>query len=218
MVRAVDVSPVLKCMPPTLNTNPPRLASLEARRASVSTDPSASLLASSEEHATEIYLIRRQSSMPLMSLSKSLPPTPPTPPSPSYKTPNAYFNYNPPKSPLRDTFVGAESKPHKAIFHVADGSDREEDDTPWAESPQDLEAVDEGLGSAIQDEMFTDDILVDNMRRYHALTELLTTEVGYVRDLRELINVSMSTSPFGSLLMMSIVLHPSTANAKLSVR
>lgn len=75
---------------------------------------------------------------------------------------------------------------------MPDESDREDDDQPQADSPLDYETADEAPEADEKpDEIFKDN-LKDNLRRYHALTELLTTEVGYVRDLGELINVSFA--------------------------
>ncbi|KAF7981668.1 hypothetical protein HWV62_32794 [Athelia sp. TMB] len=229
-IRAVDVSQTPHSIPPTPPTksNSQLLASLESRRVPTSIEPSASLPASSDEHATETYALRRRSSLSLMSMSKDLPKTPPTPPSPSHKGNFAYVSTKAPLSPLRDTFVATDSK--KAIFHVPEGSDREDDDPTWAESPQDYETADEAPEADEESKEIFKDNLKDNLRRYHALTELLTTEMGYVRDLRELINGyirqlpmlscrSASTGPFGSSSNLSIPTFsrsPTTASFNLN--
>lgn len=192
VVRVVDVYPTWKAIPPTPppKSNLHRLASLDARRVSASgIPPSASLPASSNTHATtKTYTPRRRSSMPLMSLTKPLPATPPTPPSPSFGNSAEHNNLRKPTVNVTATAARAASQ-HKPIFHVADGgSDREDDEQPWTDSPQEYVEA-EGT----MDDAWLKEQLKDNLRRYHVLTELLTTEVGYLRDLRELIMVSLPT-------------------------
>ena len=207
-VRVVDRSPTWISTPPTPPSKPPQYRSM-ARRASSSVPPSASLPTSSSPHAYSSPNRRRRASLPPMALSKPLPPTPllpftPSPPTTSslkgHRTHQSKEMFRLSGSPLRDDTVPAKAyqrSSSKPIFHIPDsGSDEEEDGSsePLADSPKEmfleqrLEA--EGKTAISSENNSSVAKKQDDIRRYHALTELLSTEEGYLMDLRELIHVS----------------------------
>jgi hypothetical protein len=181
--------------------------------------PSASLstLLNSHAYSFRDNAPRRRASLPPMALSKPLPPTPPPPPPPSlnsHRTSNQSFRSS--KSSLRDGTIALASapnrRPSKPIFHVLDsGSDREDDaiGEPLTESPKEIflqRRMEPGKTASPSENSSLKAKRQDDIRRYHALTELLTTEEGYLMDLRELVNVSTlysvdwvpQLSPFGA--------------------
>jgi hypothetical protein len=108
--------------------------------------------------------------------------------------------------------TGEASRPApKRLFHVPDGSsDREDEGEQFTESPKEmfLDAVMTAQGSIANGESSEDSSSLterskDDVRRYHVLMELLTTEVGYLMDLREMVNVSyLSPHPCSVSLLL----------------
>lgn len=100
---------------------------------------------------------------------------------------------------MQDAMTGEASRPApKRLFHVPDGSsDREDEGEHLSESPKDmyLDAAMVARGSMHNEDSpegspWLTEKMKDDVRRYHALMELLTTEVGYLMDLREMVNVN----------------------------
>lgn len=162
---------------------------------------------------------RRRASMPLMhmSLSKPLPPTPPPVPSPSTK-PIAESPLSASVSaPLADTRSSREDREgtprasskstSRARFHIP--SDNEDEGYAVRHGPRRHES-DSGSSSKSRVEDSTENSTEnstefqekwerkrgeDNARRYHALLELLMTEVSYLRDLRVLVTIYLQQFP-----------------------
>lgn len=111
----------------------------------------------------------------------------------------------------------------KHKFHMGDeNSDREDEGEPWAESPEDVDGgTHEGTSNNEHspEDGWLKEKMKDDIRRYHVLMELLSTEMGYLMDLRELVNVSSHHSV--NLVMCLIFtglsgLHTPTTDIKLS--
>lgn len=193
--RVFDKSPTWTSTPPTPPPKPPRYRST-ARRVSSDIPPSASLPALLNLHA---YFTsntpKRHASLPPMSLSKPLPPTPPLK-SQGSNLPKQLFR-SPEDSHRSGAMVpvsDSKRSSSKRIFHVHDGhSDGEEhgSDEPLSESPKEM-FLEQQMKASEND--WSKAKRQDDIRRYHALIELLMTEDGYLTDLRELVNVSTSRS------------------------
>lgn len=173
--------------------------------------PEASLPASLEAHgpSERDNIRKRRTSLPLMKLSKPLPPTPP--PLPSKNTSQLAG------SSSQDAVPAGKPTKHRAKFSL-DSDDGEE---IWFDSPEEPEAAvleDGGRDESRSADEWLKDKSKDNIRRYHVLMELLSTELGYLMDLRELVNVSVSfvaaqkaRRPYNH----SLGLHPTITNIEL---
>jgi hypothetical protein len=201
VIAIVDKSPTWTSTPPTPPPKPPRYRS-SARRASSSVLPSISLPVSLNRHAySQGSAPKRRATLPPVAFSKPLPATPPSPPSPSLKMnqlsrpkQSLRLSGSPPRS---DIFSKTRRSSSKPIFHVLDnGSDREEDGSGGlsAESPKEIYLEQQIESAGASENARFKAKRQDDIRRYHALVELLTTEEGYLMDLRELVNVSASCS------------------------
>lgn len=117
-------------------------------------------------------------------------------------------------SPSGDT---ARQRSPRRLFHVVDeaSSDAEDDSTPFTDSPR-YEGAYISLGSSEEQAVTRHK---DRIRRFHALLELLTTEMAYLTDLRTLVKVylrSLSTWPckgFGAFSRSSSFTSASRANS-----
>ncbi|KAH7914400.1 hypothetical protein BJ138DRAFT_1143944 [Hygrophoropsis aurantiaca] len=164
---------------------------------------------------------RRRASLPPMSLSKTLPETPPPPPSSIFKNvPPSPASKSTPRSNGNSprTFVLDQDADHareqsndklalpgvlqtKPLFHfVPDTSDKEdyspiaEEATPRndLEDSADLSMIVDDLGLLSRDRSSENR---DKVRKYHALMELLSTEMGYLLDLKILVSVYLRLLP-----------------------
>ena len=148
--------------------------------------PVASLPASSDAHGLseqDDSRKRRHASFPFMTIPNPLPSTPP--PFLSKTTSQLIA------SPLRDAVPTDKPIKHRAKFSL----DPDDGEGIWFHSPDEPEAA--VLGDGGRDENRSADEwsknkYKDNIRRYHVLMELLSTEMGYLMDLRELVNVSVA--------------------------
>ncbi|KAF8663392.1 hypothetical protein AX16_000965 [Volvariella volvacea WC 439] len=83
----------------------------------------------------------------------------------------------------------------KAIFHIStDTTDIEDNAHHPTDSPQDGGSVEEDSGD-ITDDQLNAERYKDDVRKYHALMELLMTELGYLRDLRILVSLYLRGLP-----------------------
>ena len=194
-LKIIDKSPTWTSTPPTPPPKPPSYQSA-ARCAPSAVPLSVSLPVSLNPRplSSRSNVPRRRASLPPMALSKPLPPTPY-----SHASPVRIHQHWPPLFGGPDGIVepavnsGRSSKP---IFHVLDnGSDREEDGNGelLSDSPKEV-LLGQRREAATTDDGWLTAKKHDDIRRYHALTELLTTEEGYFNDLRELVNVSTPRS------------------------
>ncbi|KAG0709788.1 hypothetical protein DFH29DRAFT_793279 [Suillus ampliporus] len=154
---------------------------------------------------------KRRASLPPMSVSKPLPTIPPAPPPSSLKTLRNNTSRRGTRSsgsPLRVSISEhGEERPRqtqsdkppalrtKPLFHLAqDNSDKEDDDKPKRlngyrnDPPEGEESSSEAANHPLQAKA---DLIgnKDNVRKCHALSELLSTEVGYLFDLKVLVTV-----------------------------
>jgi hypothetical protein len=197
-VRVNEISPTWTSTPPTPPPKPPRYRSV-ARRASSSVPPSTSLPNSLNPRAfssTDNIPMRRVS-LPPMTLSKPLPPTPPLPFAPSIRSRRSHRSRRSSQiseSSLRDGIMEPKSgRSSKPIFHLLEsGSDDEENGscTSLTASPKEMSLEQRMKAPGASENGWLKAKKQDDIRRYHALAELLTTEEGYLMDLRELVNVS----------------------------
>lgn len=145
--------------------------------------PVASLPASSDAHglSERDNIQKRRASLPLMMISKPLPPN--LPPFLS-KTTSELIT-----SPLRDGVPTDKPIKHRAKFSL----DSDDGEGIWFDSLDEPEALEDGERDENRSaDEWLKDKSKDNIRRYHALMELLSTEMGYLMDLRELVNVSVA--------------------------
>lgn len=132
---------------------------------------------------------RRRVSYPALGTSSSPPDVPPLPALLTNTRSNAINDYPSPlepeaSKPLRSPDLSLDPtaeivKAEKRLFHiVGDDVGSDDEDHPVREPAR------------VNDEETDRREKMRLIRRYHALTELLTTEVGYLVDLRALVNVS----------------------------
>ena len=95
--------------------------------------------------------------------------------------------------------TGEETRPMPKRLFMLDGSSDREDEgcgDRFSESSKEMflesamAAQGSSAGGQFSEENSQTEKKRDDVRRYHALMELLTTEVGYLMDLREMVNVS----------------------------
>ncbi|KII94879.1 hypothetical protein PLICRDRAFT_47885 [Plicaturopsis crispa FD-325 SS-3] len=234
-VAQQTLTPTWTSTPPTPPPKPVgRSASDGSRRPSPAfIPPSASLppsLSRARAKSTESAdTARRRASLPAM-LSKPLPPTPPPVPSSSYKVVRPGSPLRPAVPPSGETRApssaggaGRSSSTHsQRLFHLpSDASDREDDASPSAlkeeltDYPFSAGHVD-GSVAYSEEEKWARGKRKNDTKKHHALLELLATEVGYLIDLRALVNAyvrylpsltlqsSSSASQFSSPSNMSI--------------
>ena len=173
-ILAADPSPLWNSAPP------------KAERASVGIiepityiPPAASLPASSDAHglSERDNIRKRRASLPLMTIAKPLPPLLSTNTSQLVT------------SSLRDALPTDKPIKHRAKFSL----DSDDCEGIWFDSPEEIEVA--VVRDGVRDENHSasewlKDKNKDNIRRHHVLMELLSTEMGYLMDLRELVNVS----------------------------
>ncbi|KZT29297.1 hypothetical protein NEOLEDRAFT_1175006 [Neolentinus lepideus HHB14362 ss-1] len=184
--------------------------------------PVSTIYAPQTSYAPPMVVPRRRASMPLMrlSLSKPLPDAPPPVPSPSTKPPletefpSLMASVSDPSESLRPTREGRGSQDRSTSkstskstsrprFHIP--SDNEDDGDEVRRRPRRHESE---SGSSTKSQILhsvegsTEDQArwerkkeEDDARRYHALLELLITEVSYLRDLRALVTIYLQQFP-----------------------
>ncbi|KAF9247353.1 hypothetical protein BU15DRAFT_84864 [Melanogaster broomeanus] len=170
------------------------------RSSSIASRPTSSHpLITDESSVTSSSARRRRASIPQMVLSKPLPPIP-------RSSPQADLSSPPPQS-----------KPaairRKAVFHLTlDGSDREEDSLGEdAFLRTDSSEPDSAVVAVVPTSREREDL-----RQYHALSELLSTEVGYLLDLRILVSVYLRLLPILTNRPSTSPLHGSSSNLTLN--
>lgn len=141
-----------------------------------------------------------------MSVLKPLPAIPPTPSPSSLKTqpknhPKHMIRSS--RSPRLSTSKHSDGRPCPAypigklslraepLFHLPhDSSDKDDDDDDLEELNDSRKNSEESNSdSANHQPQAKHDLAKDDMRKYHALLELLSTEVGYFLDLKILVTV-----------------------------
>ncbi|OAX44505.1 hypothetical protein K503DRAFT_729141 [Rhizopogon vinicolor AM-OR11-026] len=171
-------------------------------------------LASVSKASSEV--MKRRASLPPMSVSKPLPPIPPAPPPSSLKTRRDTSQRRRTRSPLRaSTSKHSDERPHptyqsgkpssqaalraKPLFHIPqDSSDKEDDDNlgrlnGYRKNSFDME---ESRPEAVNHlPQAKDGLAKDDVRKCHALLELLSTEIGYFLDLKILVTVYLRLLP-----------------------
>ncbi|KIJ70111.1 hypothetical protein HYDPIDRAFT_104782 [Hydnomerulius pinastri MD-312] len=172
---------------------------------------------------------KRRASLPPMALSKPLPPIPVQSPTGSklVQTPDRgekfahrleqYTHDHCPEKLSPPTMSRG-----KAVFHLAlDASDREEDgrgENGLVRS--DSSELDSAVVALIPDLPLLDKKAPsrerENSRRYHALSELLSTEVGYLFDLRILVSVYLRLLPILTNRPSSSPVHGSSSNLSIN--
>lgn len=161
--------------------------------------------------------LKRRASLPPMSVSKTFPTIPPTAP-PLSLTPlqdtHSKRETRPSGSPLRASISEhSEERSHrsdkpashaalrkKPLFHMPqDGSDKEDDAklkklNDYNNAAEGEESISEAADHPLQAK---DDLIgsKDDVRKCHALLELLSTEVGYLLDLKVLVTVYLRLLP-----------------------
>lgn len=85
----------------------------------------------------------------------------------------------------------------RRMFTLEDGDASDNDGETSAESSSKAQTLDVEVQSPVEDEKLLESSRT-GMKRYHALVELLTTEVGYLLDLRALVSVSLNSMFFGA--------------------
>ncbi|KAF9226616.1 hypothetical protein BS17DRAFT_775898 [Gyrodon lividus] len=181
---------------------------------------------------------KRRASLPPIVLSKPLPPIPrsasqahPRPPPPGLKLVESPHRWDPIGSRRLEQCIPGRrpeklSPPAisrgKAVFHLTlDGSDREDDgrgENPLMHS--DSSEPDSAVITIIPQLPLLDkkphSRERENSRRYHALSELLSTELGYLLDLRILVSVYLRLLPVLTSRPSPSPLHGSSSNLSLS--
>ncbi|KAG2156208.1 hypothetical protein DEU56DRAFT_723514 [Suillus clintonianus] len=160
--------------------------------------------------------LRRRASLPPMSVSKTLTVVPPAPPPLSLTTirnNSSKRRTRSPGSPLRVSISErSEEQPHrsalsqaalrkKPLFHIPQDSSYIEDDdklgklNSYRKNPPG--GVESSLEAANHPLQAKEDLLgnKDDVRKCHALSELLSTEVGYLFDLKILVTVYLRLLP-----------------------
>ncbi|KAG2369598.1 hypothetical protein BDR07DRAFT_1476712 [Suillus spraguei] len=191
-------------------------------------DPTSSSMSKESPELT----LKRRASLPLMSVSKPFPAIPPVAPPLSLIPLRDSRGTKLSRSPLRVSISEHnEEQSHrsrkpmsqaalrkKPLFHMPeDGSDKEDDtrlkklsdhhkNTPEGEESS-LEAADHPLQAK-------DDLIgsKDDVRKCHALLELLSTEVGYLFDLKVLVTVYLRLLPG----LTTRLPHPSSSSLGMS--
>lgn len=81
---------------------------------------------------------------------------------------------------------------HRAFFHIPADNASDEDEPVQDSTERDSGTTNDGSSTSdhLDGDRWAIDKQKDDTRRYHALMELLTSEVGYVENLRSLVDVS----------------------------
>ncbi|KIL00040.1 hypothetical protein PAXRUDRAFT_8466 [Paxillus rubicundulus Ve08.2h10] len=180
---------------------------------------------------------RRRASLPLIALSKPLPPIPlsspqthQSPAPPALKLAATQPSRDPVRSPRTERYIPQprleKFSPRpisqgKAVFHlVPDNSDREDDGRgEHTLVRSDSSEPDSAVIAVIPELPLLDkkppNRVRENSRRFHALSELLSTEVGYLLDLRTLVSVYLRLLPILTNRPVS-TLHGSSSNLSLT--
>ncbi|KAH7931233.1 Dbl homology domain-containing protein [Leucogyrophana mollusca] len=196
--------------------------SLSSRPVSASVVTSTSFPHSASANTRSDHGPRRRASLPPMSLSKPLPATPPPPPSAAFKRTRTKPTERGSRlngSPLRAAVAEQEvehAREHGAgklappgvsqtrpLFHIVpDGSDKEDDGPVQEEAvtrDHHHDCADLSRITATDELCSLDDRGSsenrDKARKYHALMELLSTEMGYLFDLKILVVVYLRLLP-----------------------
>ncbi|KDQ64246.1 hypothetical protein JAAARDRAFT_27872 [Jaapia argillacea MUCL 33604] len=196
-------------IPPSWTSTPPtppcRSIDSSHIRTPASSSPSSPNRLSTQTSSQLSVHLRRRASLPAMSFSKPLPLVPPDVPSPSTKpTEDATIRASS-SAPLRigsvaDALTIVTDKPRgrspKPIFHLED-SDNEDDIRDLDRQVKRWKGAQDELLARRRESLENSRLVSkedldqrresDNARRYHALCELLSTEIGYLTDLRIMI-------------------------------
>ncbi|TFK55526.1 hypothetical protein OE88DRAFT_1731208 [Heliocybe sulcata] len=160
---------------------------------------------------------RRRASMPLMHMpmSKPVPTRPLTFPSPSSKPRTgsdhvslaasviALDHLRPTREGRASQDRGKSTSTSRARFHIPSDDEDEGDETrprPWRQASDSGSSarsrIMHGVESSTEDQdRWERKVQEDAARRYHALLELLMTEVSYLRDLRALVTIYLHQFP-----------------------
>ncbi|KAG5648921.1 hypothetical protein DXG03_000270 [Asterophora parasitica] len=192
----------LSVPPPTWISTPPtpppkmvrRSVTCSIRRTSPLA-PSASFPASTLPHDSE-YFLKRRNSVPAM------PQRPPSAQSSHSSSADVSFQVLAVTSETTEEASTAKGSPmprSSALFHIPSDAYTDTEDSPrMTESPERMNEDGSAEGSWSDhdsDDSRHSEKAKDDIRKYHALKELLDTEVGYLLDLRALVTVYLRILP-----------------------
>ncbi|RDB22756.1 hypothetical protein Hypma_010025 [Hypsizygus marmoreus] len=199
--QRISTTPTWISTPPTPPPRTARRSPTCLTRPSSPLSPSASFPASTSPHETG-YLLKRCASVPSMS-ERSRADTHLLPKRPHSR--DSYHALGAIASPLNATFVTPSAdapkrgRGLKPIFHIPLEICTDTDDASprLTESPERMndDSVEGSSTDNDSDDTWHSEKAKDDIRKYHALRELLETEVGYLLDLRALVTVYLRILP-----------------------